>query len=137
MLEKYLVIYPSGLMQWVELERKPRYDGIYNGEPALCLSDIREVIGCDWLEQVRTIFPGIVMMVDEVGKVLPQPKAHNELASRLYGGWVPEKHDDICGTAVLFGLRRTGVYGELDIFPLLPSQVQIIATQMRVPVPQP
>ncbi len=137
MLEKYLVIYPSGLMQWVELERKPRYDDIYNGEPALCLNDIRKVIGCDWLDQVGTVVPGVVMMVDEVGKVLPQPKAHNELASRLYAGWVPEKHDDICGTVVLFGLRRTGVYGELDIFPLLPSQVSIIATWMRVPIPLP
>lgn len=137
MLEKYLVIYPSGLMQWVELERKPRYDDIYNGEPALCLNDIRKVIDCDWLEQVRTVVPGVVMMVDEVGKVLPQPKAHNELASRLYAGWEPVKMDDIRGTVVLFALRRSGVYGELDIFPLLPSQVQCVATQMRVPVPLP
>lgn len=134
-MEKYLVIYPSGIMQWVELERKPCYDDVYNGEATLNLDDIRKIVGCDWLEQVRTVVPDVVMFVDEVGKVLPEPKAHNELASRLYAGWEPVKLDDIRGTAILFGLRPTGPYNELDIFPLEPIQEVLVAHQMRVPIP--
>lgn len=134
-MEKYLVIYPSGLMQWVELERKPCYDGIYNGEETLSLDDIRKIVDCKWLEQVQTVIPGVVMMIDEVGKVLPQPKAHNELASRLYAGWTPVKLDDIRGTAVLFSLRPCNALGELDIFPLEPIDEVLVAQQMRVPIP--
>lgn len=136
-MEKYLVIYPSGLMQWVELERKPRYNSVYNGDPALSMDDIRKVIDCSWLKLVHTVIPDVVMFVDEVGKILPQPKAHNELASRLYGGWEPVHLDDIRGTAVLFALRRSGLFGELDIFPLSPSQVAAVAQKMRVSIPSP
>ena len=134
-MEKYLVIHPSGLMEWVELERKPRYDGVYNGENVLSLDDIRKIVGCDWLEQVHTTIFNVVMYIDEVGKILPQPKAHNELASRLYGGWKPLRLDDIRGTAVLFALRPCNELGELDLYPLLPSQLEAVAREMGVAIP--
>ena len=41
MLEKHLVIYPSGELKWVELERLPRYNCVYHGEEVLSNDDIR------------------------------------------------------------------------------------------------
>ena len=134
-MEKYLVIHPSGSMEWIELERKPRYDGVYNGENVLSLDDIRKIVGCDWLEQVRTVIPDVVMYIDEVGKILPQPKAHNELASRLYAGWMPERLCDIRGTAVLFALRPCNELGEVDIYPLSRAQLRAVAWQICSPIP--
>ena len=134
-MEKYLVVYPSGELKWVGLERKPCYDGIYNGEETLSLDDIREIIGCEWLEQVHTTIFNVVMYIDEVGKILPQPKAHNELASRLYAGWKPLRLDDIRGIAVLFALRPCNELGELDLYPLLPSQLEAVAREMGVAIP--
>ena len=86
MLEKYLVIYPSGELKWAELERLPRYDCVYNGDEALSNEDIRKLIDCDCLEQVYTLIPNVVMVIDASGKLRRPPKVHNELASRLYGG---------------------------------------------------
>lgn len=132
MKEKYLVIYPSGKLAWAKLERKPRYDGVYNGEEALDTADIKKIIGCEWLEQVYTNVPGVVMMIDETGKIQQDPKPHNELASRLYGGYVPIPIDDIVGTAVLFALQPTGPLQEMDLFPLSFTQLLRVCEKMGV-----
>ncbi len=129
-MEKYLKVSPSGALEWVDLERAPREGPVYNGAEALSNVDIRKVVGCEWLEQVTTTVPGVVMMVDEVGKLLPRPKAHNELASRLYHGWEPLRIDDIRGTAVLFALRPCNELGELDLYPLSPAQLAAVAVKM-------
>lgn len=135
--EKYLVIHPSGVLEWVELERAPRDGPVYDGAAALSNDDIRKIVGCSWLEQVHTTVPGVVMMIDETGKLLPRPKAHNELASRLYAGWEPYRIDDIRGTAVLFALRPCNEIGELDIFPLSNVQLAAVAKKMQVELPLP
>lgn len=120
MIEKYLVIHPSGRMEWTELERRPRFNDVYNGEEALDLKDLYRIIGCDCIEQVQTVIPGIVIVIDESGKIKDPPQKHNELASRLYAGW-HYGMDDICGPAVVFALKRTGPLSELDWFPLSPA----------------
>ena len=134
MLEKYLCIEPSGEVRWIELERKPRFNGVYNGEEALSLKDLYPIIGCSCCELVRTCLRDIVIMVDECGRIKTPPKPHNEIASQLYLGW----HfggDDICGTAVVFALRFTPPYGEQDIFPLTPDQEVQVAQILGVPLP--
>lgn len=119
MIEKYLLIHPSGSLKWVDLERLPRHDSVYVGEAVLDVRDMYPIIGCSCVEQVRTVIPGIVILVDECGKVKNPAQAHNELASRLYAGW-HYALDDITGPALCFSLKPTP-YGELDLFPLSPS----------------
>ena len=132
MEEKYLVIYPSGKLAWAKLERKPRYNEVYNGEEALDIKDIAKVIDCEWCEQVYTSIPDVVMMVDEVGKVRLDPKPHNELASRLYYGWNPMHQDDIVGTVVLFALRPVGPLQEMELFPLNFNQLMLVCEKMGI-----
>lgn len=134
MLEKYLCIEPSGEVRWIELERKPRYNAVYNGEEALSLKDLYPILDCSCCEQVRTCLRDIVIMVDESGRIKTPPKPHNEIASQLYLGW----HfggDDICGTAVVFALRPIPPYGEQDIFPLTPDQEEKVAQILGVELP--
>ena len=96
------------------------------------MDDVRKIIGCEWLEQVRTNVPDVVMLIDETGKIQRVPKPHNELASRLYNGWNPVLIDDIVGTAVLFGLRPTEPLGELDLFPLSFTQLVGVCEKMGI-----
>lgn len=132
MIERYLTIYPSGKICWSNVERKPCFTDAYNGARALNMNDVRKIIGCDWLEMVYTNIPGIVMMIVECGKIRKDPLPHNELASRLYGGYVPLPIDDIVGTAVFFALKPTEPLGEMDLFPLSPAQLHLVAAKMRV-----
>lgn len=134
MVEKYLVIYPSGKLAWAKLERKPRYDGVYNGEAALNMDDIRKIIGCEWLEHVQTIHRGIAMLIDETGKIQQTPKPHNERASLLYGGWNPLRLDDIVGTAVIFGLQPVDPYGEQEYFPLTRFQRFLVSRTLGIDI---
>ena len=110
MIDKYLLLHPSGEMEWVELHRVRRYDDIYCGDYAYDLNEIYRVLNAGSFEQVSLRIPGIVILIDEVGKVIDPPKAHNELASRLYGGY--EFGDDIVGSALFF--KRIGP----NIYPL-------------------
>ena len=119
MVEKYLVIYPSGKLAWAEIDRAPRHGPVYEGRPALDLNNIYRIIGCDCFEQVYTIIPGIVILVDDEGKVKANPQPLNLLASKLYAGF---RHGDpIVGPAVVFALRPSDPYGEMDLFPLSAS----------------
>ena len=121
MIEKYLCIEPFGKVHWIELERKPRYNAVYNGQEAISLKDLYPILDCSCCEQVRTCLRDIVIMVDESGRVKTPPKPHNEIASQLYLGY-HFAGDDICGTAVVFALRPTPPYGEQDLFPLTAAQ---------------
>lgn len=105
MTEKFHVIYPSGEIRLEEINR------------AYLLDRMHEIIGCDCLEQVRTIVPGLVMIVDESGKIKDPPQDHNELASLLYMGYL-KGPDDICGPAILASLQPSGPYDEMDWFPI-------------------
>lgn len=99
-LEKYLCIYPDGRVQWVAIDRDDLLDDLYR------------IIGCRCVERVRTTLKDIVIIIDESGKLKDPPKLHNELASRLYAGWL--YGDDIVGPAVVMGLRRVPPYWEED-----------------------
>jgi len=67
MLEKYLVIYPSGVLAWEEIDRSPKYDDLYQGSPALDFRRLYQIIDCSCVEKVHTFLPGIVIVVDESG----------------------------------------------------------------------
>lgn len=120
MTEKYLRIDPSGAISWVEIDRVPyKFDPSIEG---MSLDQIYQHIGCSCMEQVRTVIPGIVLLVDESGRVKSPPQRHNEIASRLYYGWLVGM-DDIVGPALVCALRPTEPLGELDLFPL--NQVEL------------
>ena len=67
----------------------------------------REAIGCDWIELVEAeplAKDGLLMMIDEEGKLKPGGALINATASALYG---TERHGDpIMGNAVI--VRTTG-----------------------------
>ena len=72
----------------------------------------REAIGCDWIELVEAeplAKDGLLMMIDEEGKLKPGGALINATASALYG---TEQHGDpIMGNAVI--VRTTGENLEL------------------------
>lgn len=108
MIDKHLLLHPSGKMEWVELHRERRHDDIYCGDYAYDLNEICRAINAEFFEQVSLRIPGIVILIDEVGKVIDPPKAHNELASRLYGGY--KFGDDIVGSVLFFKQIGPNIY---------------------------
>lgn len=130
-MEKHLMIYPSGDLCWVEVERKP-YEWI-EGE-GLDQSRLHELIGCNFLEQVRTVLPNIVLVIDESGKLKSPPQAHNELASRLYLGYI-NGVEDIVGPALICSLRPCEPYGEYDWSELSPADIARLSLFLGVVIP--
>ena len=124
---KHLVIYPSGKLEWVELDYNRRYDDIYEGEYAYELDQIHRILGCDCVEQVSLRIPGVVILIDESGKIKESPRLHNELVSRLYGGYAFGA--DIVGPAIFF--RQEGP----NIRPLLPADEVKLSLCLGVPLP--
>ena len=124
---KHLLIHPSGEMEWVELDRERRYDDIYEGEYAYNLNQIYQHLDCFCFEQVSLRLPDIVILIDECGKISFPPREHNELASRLYGGY--PLYDDIVGPALFF--RREGP----NIRPLLPYDEARLSLFLGVELP--
>lgn len=102
MKERYLVIYPNGKLKWILADGN-------NLGPVF-----REAIACDWLENVYTVLPDIVIIVDEVGKVRQNPQRLNPIASRLYAGTA--FGDLIVGPAVVAAIHLRD--GESDWVPL-------------------
>ena len=115
-------------MEWVELHRERRYDDIYCGDYAYDLNELYRVLGVDFFEQVSLCLPGIVILIDECGKIRTLPQPHNELASRLYGGY--QFGDDIVGPALFF--RCVGP----DIAPLLPADEARLSLFLGVKLPE-
>lgn len=132
MAEKYLRIDPSGEISWVDIDRVP-YSWC-DGE-GMDLQQIYNHIGCSCMEQVRTVLPGIVLLVDESGRIKDPPQRHNEIASRLYYGWLIGK-DDIVGPALVCALRPTEPYGELDLFPLDSVELAKLSLCLGVALPE-
>lgn len=135
MIEKYLLFSTSGDISWIDLDRAPNYGPVYQGDPALSFDQIYAAIGCDCVEQVRTVLPGIVLVIDESGKIKDPPQRHNELASRLYYGYQVGM-DDICGPAILMALRRSGPYGEEDWHPLDAADLARLSLFLGVKLPE-
>lgn len=122
MRAKYLVIEPSGGLRWEEFDSAHWFPRLY------------EVIGCVCVEQVHTVFPGICILIDESGRIKDPPQQHNELASRLYAGWLWGS-DDIVGSAVVVALRPVGPLMELDWGPLDPPELARLSLYLGVPFP--
>lgn len=121
-MDKYLVISPSGELRWEEFERDHWFPQLY------------EVIGCNCVEMVHTIIPGICIIIDESGKIKYPSQPHNELASRLYLGYL-QGYGDIVGPAVVCALRPTGPYHELDLFPLSDAELAKLSLYLGVSFP--
>ena len=134
MIEKYLCIEPSGKLRWIELERCPRHNFVYDGEEVIQLSDLNPVIGCEWVELVYSILPDIVFCVDECGKIKFPMQPLNPLASRFYGG--TKFGDCIHGPAVFFSQRPLMPSGEMDLFPLSPAQENLVSMVLGVDLPE-
>lgn len=134
MLEKYLLIKPSGELSWIELERRARHDDIYQGAEAISLADLYPIIGCSCCEQVYSVIPGIVFMVDESGKIKDPMQPYNPVGSRLYAG--SAYGDFIHGPIVLFSMQRTEPYGEYDLFPLSAAQESLLSLSLGVVLPE-
>ena len=132
MADKYLRIDPSGEISWVEIDRVP-YS--WCDAEGMDLQQIYKHIGCSCMEQVRTVLPGIVLLVDESGRIKDPPQRHNEIASRLYYGWLIGK-DDIVGPALVCSLRPTEPYGELDLFPLDHVELAKLSLCLGVALPE-
>lgn len=132
MTESHLMIYPSGELRWVEIERKP-YKWI-DGE-GLDQDMLHDLIGCSCLEQVRTVLENIVLVIDESGRIKSPPQAHNDIASKLYLGWILG-HDDIVGPALVCSLRPVEPYGELDWMPLSPRDLANLSLFLGVEIPE-
>ena len=86
----------------------------------------REAIGCDWIELVEAAplaKDGLLMMIDEEGKLKPGGALINATASALYG---TERHGDpIMGNAVI--VRTTGENLEL----LTAGEAEQLAARME------
>ena len=86
----------------------------------------REAIGCDWIELVEAeplAKDGLLMMIDEEGKLKPGGALINATASALYG---TEQHGDpIMGNAVI--VRTTGENLEL----LTAGEAERLAARME------
>lgn len=132
MSELYLRIDPSGDISWIKLDRVPY--SLTDGE-GISLDQLYAAIGCDCIEHVRTVIPGIVLVIDESGRIKDPPQRHNELASRLYYGWLCGV-DNIVGPAVVCAMRPVGPYYEPDLFPLSPAEVMKLSLCLGVSIPE-
>lgn len=132
-MERYLKIDPDGTLSWIPLCRKPRFNCVYHGEDALDVADLYPVIGCSCVEQVYTRIRGIVILVDESGRVKNPPQKVNPLASKLYAG--APYGDMIHGPAVVFSLRPTPPIGEQNLFPLNKSELNLLSVCLGVSIP--
>ena len=123
MAERYMVLETTGEIRWIETERESM------------IKAFTEAIGCEWLENVRTIIPDICMIVDEEGKVKAQPQELNASATYLHwGGLDPIKNmkevitnlltgkDFIVGPVVFAAIHL--VDGEPDWVPLNELELQ-------------
>ena len=133
-MEFYLKIDPDGTLSWIPLCRKPHYDSIYCGAEAISVQDLYSVIGCSCVEQVHTRIRGVVIMVDESGKIKDPPQPVNPLASKLYLG--APYGDMIHGPAVVFSLRPMPPLGEQDLFPLTRNELNLLSVCLGVRIPE-
>lgn len=118
--EKYLRLDPIGEVSWVTIDREH------------LLEDLRDAIGCEWLEGVYLPY-GVCVIVDEVGKIKDPPQPINWLASRLYPGTA--FGDPLVGPVVF--ARIDVVDGESDWCPLLPAQISLLQHSLGIEIPNP
>lgn len=120
-MDKYLVIHPSGALTWEEVSRE------------LLVDKFHEIIGCSCVEQVYTVVRGMVIFVDESGKIKTPQQPHNELASRLYAGY--GYGDNIVGPAIVCGLHRVPPYMDQDVCPPDEQHLAILSLMFGKEIP--
>lgn len=100
------------------------------------MPSIHNSIGNAWPDKPRPpIIPGIVILIDESGKMKTLPQAHNELASRLYAGYL-YGFDNIVGPAIVCAMRPTPPMCEHDLFPLCARELQQLSVILGVHLPE-
>ena len=133
MVEKHLLIDPYGKISWIDLDRENRYS-------ILNLQQIHDCLCCSFFELVRTVLPDIVLVIDDSGKIKDPPKPFNELASKLYLGFLVGGADifgsDICGSAFVMAERPSGPYGEPDLEPLNDKDLARLSLYLGVKLPE-
>lgn len=129
--EKYLRIDPSGDITWIDIDRVP-YSWC-DGE-GISLDQVHQQISCNCVKLVRTVLTGIVLLVDDSGRVKTPPQRHNEIASRLYRGWLLGM-DNIVGPVIVCSERPTEPLGELDLFPLSSAEISKLSLCLGVKLP--
>lgn len=117
---KYLVIYPSGVCQWVAIDRKD------------LIPKLHELIGCSSLDYVHSMLSGVTFWVDDLGKMYDQPLPINVLASKLYAG--TQHGDPIVGTVVIGSelVDPESEYGERDFFPLTKVGAYVLCRRLCI-----
>lgn len=115
-LDSYLLIDTTGELRWIQLHPTQLIDQMYDW------------ICCDCVELVRTKLPGIVIMVDESGKVKDPPQEINPVASTLYAG--ADFGDYIHGPAIVCALIDN------DLAPLRPVDLAYLSLFLGVPIPE-
>lgn len=129
--DQYLRIDPSGEITWINIDRVP-YS--WCEAEGISLDQVHQHIGCSCVEQVRTVLPGIVLLVDESGRIKTPPQRHNEIASRLYRGWLLGM-DNIVGPVIVCAERPTEPLGERDLFPLSSAELSKLSLCLGVELP--
>lgn len=130
MTEHYLRIDPSGELSWIPIDRVP-YSWTDGDGPSL--DQIHSAIGCSCIEQVHTFIPGVVIIVDESGKIKDPPQPYNHVASPLYPGY--QYGDWIAGPVILCNLEPVPPLMEMDLFPLAPSQLARLSLFLGIEIP--
>ena len=114
-MEKYIVIDPDGSTRWIEIDRSNM------------MHEFCQAIGTNSLENVRTIYPDVCLIVDELGKIRNPPQPHNAVASSFYQGWIIGD-DDIVGPAIVAAIHL--VDGEPDWVPLDLFELDVVEAQI-------
>lgn len=115
--ESYMVLYPDGHTDWIETEHDQLVKTCY------------KVIGCNCVENVRTIITDVCLIVDESGKVKNPQQMNNGLASIFYAGWYAGA-DDIAGPAVVAAIHL--VDGESDWVPLNQQELDKVNSMIQL-----
>ena len=117
-----MVIDPDGSIRWIEIERSNMLQEFY------------QAIGCNSLENVRTVYPDICLSVDELGKIKNPPQPHNAVASSFYQGW-SIGDDEIVGPAIVAAIHLVDSEPDwvpLDLFELDVVEAQIAFARLEV-----
>ena len=123
----YLVVEPDRSVRWELVDHDGWLDRLY------------QIIGCDCVESVRTVDPGLLLIIDESGRLKDPPKQHNRGASNFYLGWLRMRQApwDIVGTALFAAEVPAGnIYGEWTWGPVTdPLVLEFISDMLGVDLP--
>lgn len=135
MTEKHLLFDPSGEISWIPLDRGIIFYPDGQRSSTLNLDQIHDCLDCCFFEIVRTVLPELVLVIDDSGAISDPLKPHNELASKLYLGYLIGGFD-ICGSAFVMAERPSEPYGEPDLEPLNDKDLARLSLYLGVELPE-